>query len=314
MAQLLVFAARRNKEDVVRYLLYDEVIHDVQARDNNGCAAIHYAAKFNYVEILKMILDNGISPAFPSRSGIKAIHFAAMEGNLESFKILLEEHIYAHKQEDWGMWVTDDWDMWTPMHFAALRGQIAIMNYIIENVPRLKDVCEEGDHLTFGVVQAAIASEQLHVVEMIVSWLGKKCLNALETMEERATLLAFASFIGTSSIIQYLLHNGIDVNAKDERGYTPLHQAALAGNWHVITTLLDAGANINEQNENGDTPLHMALLDRNEKTAIALMEHDTINIGLRNNFEELPIDIAREEGLYRLVHLLSLEYQPPNAA
>jgi uncharacterized protein YegJ (DUF2314 family) len=47
-------------------------------------------------------------------------------------------------------------------------------------------------------------------------------------------------------------------SAKDDRGWTFLHQEALAGNAATVAVLLDAGANLNALTNHGMTPLQLA--------------------------------------------------------
>ncbi|MCK4341376.1 MAG: ankyrin repeat domain-containing protein [Phycisphaerae bacterium] len=55
-----------------------------------------------------------------------------------------------------------------------------------------------------------------------------------------------------------LLAAGADVNAVDQRGFTPLHVAATSHNEKLIQLLLDAGADVNACDASGETPLHVA--------------------------------------------------------
>jgi len=45
--------------------------------------------------------------------------------------------------------------------------------------------------------------------------------------------------------VRFLLDEGVDINAKDERGWTPLHFAARTGSVEVVRTLLGRGADVN---------------------------------------------------------------------
>lgn len=47
------------------------------------------------------------------------------------------------------------------------------------------------------------------------------------------------------SVISYLIENGLDVNRKDNYGYTPLMEAACSSHPHIIRTLIEFGANPN---------------------------------------------------------------------
>ena len=60
-------------------------------------------------------------------------------------------------------------------------------------------------------------------------------------------------------IIQRLIGLGVDVNARDRYGNTPLHYAAREKVPEVIKLLLDAGAEIDPVNRDGLTPLRLML-------------------------------------------------------
>jgi len=58
--------------------------------------------------------------------------------------------------------------------------------------------------------------------------------------------------------IKKLISQGADVNAKDKRGMTPLHNAAYYGQRQVAEVLIAKGANVNETDTAGQAPLHIA--------------------------------------------------------
>jgi len=62
-------------------------------------------------------------------------------------------------------------------------------------------------------------------------------------------------------IVQRALDAGADVNAKDEYGYTPLHQMATMhrGNEEICRLLLERGADPNARDDNGAAPMDMIL-------------------------------------------------------
>jgi ankyrin repeat protein len=56
--------------------------------------------------------------------------------------------------------------------------------------------------------------------------------------------------------VKILVDAGVNIDAKDNYGNTPLHEAARQGNINIIMSLVAKGAEINAINNYGDTPLH----------------------------------------------------------
>uniref|UniRef100_A0A453GIN4 Uncharacterized protein n=1 Tax=Aegilops tauschii subsp. strangulata TaxID=200361 RepID=A0A453GIN4_AEGTS len=61
------------------------------------------------------------------------------------------------------------------------------------------------------------------------------------------------------AVCVYLVQElGVDVDATDETGYTPLVHAIIAGTVDTFQYLLDHGANPDKPDGQGSTPLHLA--------------------------------------------------------
>jgi len=75
----------------------------------------------------------------------------------------------------------------------------------------------------------------------------------------RNTRLHVAALRGCLSCINWLTDQGADVNAFDERGETPLHDALRTRQYEVVLHLLRCGAQVDNLNEFGQTPLGMAI-------------------------------------------------------
>jgi ankyrin repeat protein len=59
-------------------------------------------------------------------------------------------------------------------------------------------------------------------------------------------------------VVGLLLEYGVDVDARDGKGGTPLHHAAEEEHTKVARLLLEYGADVNARNNTGSTPLHSA--------------------------------------------------------
>ena len=63
---------------------------------------------------------------------------------------------------------------------------------------------------------------------------------------------------GNIEAVKQDLADGTDVNAKDDKGRTPLHDAAEEGQKEIAEMFIAAGADVNAKNNLGGTPLHEA--------------------------------------------------------
>jgi ankyrin repeat protein len=104
---------------------------------------------------------------------------------------------------------------------------------------------------------------------------------------DKVGALHVAAFTGHVEIMQWLLQNGFEVEAKTRAGQTPLHFAVLSGHAPVVKLLLDKGAAMETRDHLGQAPLHLAalaarpdivtlLLDKGAKVDAAIMSEGPI--------------------------------------
>ncbi len=100
------------------------------------------------------------------------------------------------------------------------------------------------------------------------------------------TLLNLAVAIETEDgpLIRSLLEAGADPNLPNDRGWTPLHQAAIVNHPPLVSLLLDAGAAVTvSAHGDGGTPLAAALFWGRQKAAAVLAEVAVVPDNLRIN-------------------------------
>ena len=85
----------------------------------------------------------------------------------------------------------------------------------------------------------------------------------------RDTPLHRAAFWGYTGVVELLINNEVDVNAKDKYGCTPLHDAAEYSHLEIAEMLINRAPDMNALDNNGDTPLDLA----NGETADLIRKH-----------------------------------------
>jgi len=97
---------------------------------------------------------------------------------------------------------------------------------------------------------------------------------------------------GDLETVKRYLAGGADINARDDCGWTLLHQAACDGQKEIVQYLLDRGADINAKANDGFTPIHVAAVQGHTETVRLLAgrgaaDLDAPSAAAANNVERL---------------------------
>lgn len=85
---------------------------------------------------------------------------------------------------------------------------------------------------------------------------------------DRSVLHKAAYYSGSATLLENLIMQGADVNARDKGAWTPLHLAAKNGHVEALQILLENGANMHVKDiKHGWTPLHIAIVSKQYESA-----------------------------------------------
>lgn len=133
------------------------------------------------------------------------------------------------------------WDFWTPLTEATWWNQIKLMEFFEENGADLKATFPGPiPHSIPGYTLLHVAAVRIDTAAL--RWLLPKGLKNVNHRNPRG----------------WILPKGLDVNARNSLGETPLLLAAEKGNAEAVKLLIEGGADKSIADKKGRTPLQLA--------------------------------------------------------
>ena len=125
----------------------------------------------------------------------------------------------------------------------------------------------------------------------------------IATASDKNRALTQAGINGDVEKVISLLDSGADINARDQREWTPLLWAVSRGQIDLVKLLLDKGADVNAKGEHGWTPL-MEAANRGHSDAVKLLLKKRADVNLKHEYGWTALKIAKGKGNKEIVDLL----------
>ena len=271
---LIFTAVDLHKHDVIRMLVeeYDADIN-TYSDDEYVYLPINCAIDNDDMETVRLLVELGADIEKREEYGDTPL-MLAVDSGYDVVKELVELGADPLSVDD---------DGWGLAHYAARGGTVQVYEYLV-------DECGADETLTtdmdYTVAHMSLLSGDLTMVE----YLEKRGVEFTQPTSNGETLLHVVS---SSELARHVLENyDCDVNAVDDYGWTPLHEATYS---EFDPATIDmymakgAGSSVNTKNNDGNTPLFESVYNYN--VAKTLIENGA-DVNLQNNSDQTVLMLA----------------------
>src|SRR6266702_2945228 len=282
--------------DAVRWLLEHGANVNLQQNDGRTSSTEAVGMLRGHTRILNAVIDHGGSP----------LHLASSAHHdcFKTMQLLIQygADVTAQGSVHWFdfLWVTRaeavevlirngadvnarDESNSTPLHLASSEREVDSMQLLIQYGADVNSRDKTNSTpLHRGLPRVIPESVQL----FIQHWAD------IAGQGDNFETLGFTQDAGAKTV-EVLLWHGADVNARDERNWTPLHQASSCGWAESMQLLIQHGANVNARDKSNWTPLHLVSSRQSGEIESArfLLEHGA-NAGAEDDIGRTPYEIA----------------------
>ncbi|WP_191014196.1 ankyrin repeat domain-containing protein [Treponema zioleckii] len=234
---------------------------DVNVKGRDDYTPLHYAVDSgskDSLELVKLLVDNGADVNAATKNGYTPLIFAGWEKN--SFELI---KYLVSKKADVNAKTYDGYNVGMS---CARQLDLECYKFLEKNKFDFKSVDKNGDTVLqyFTSVVTCENREQLlyysKVMEKeaeiaeIIAFLAKKCgINRKNKYNTTPLHTACRSIIDYTKIIEPLIKNGADVNAKTDSGWTPIFSCGESPK--MVQLLVDSGADLSVKDKYGKTYL-----------------------------------------------------------
>jgi ankyrin repeat protein len=229
----LQWAAKNGYQEVVQLLIDKKA--EITAEDKDGWTALHYAARYGREEVVRLLVNKEADIKAKSKTKQTALVIAAEYGHKAVVQLLLNKgaDIAALDKEEW-----------TALHFAARYGHEPVVRLLSDNKADTMAKSKAGK--TALVIAAQYGQEA--VVKLLLSIGADIAVGD----KHQWTALHFAARYGQEGVARLLLDNKADIMAKSKAGKTALALAAQYEHRAVVQLLLSKRADIKAEDEDKD--------------------------------------------------------------
>ncbi|MDB6096769.1 MAG: hypothetical protein JWM09_1047, partial [Francisellaceae bacterium] len=222
-----------NYLNTIKYLVENK--SNLDHSDNNGFTLVMLAASLGRKEVIELLFEKGAKIDIKDKQGNTALIYAIKNNHFLIAEWLIEKNVNIDWINALSMFV----------EFNNIEAAKFILN-------KFKDFSSKDKH-GFTVLHQACKSNNKEFLEFISNYSKEKFKKIIDDIDNsgKTPLHYAAQIIDGEENISILLHNGADVNKKDNEGVTPLMIASESKIVNNVLLLLDNGADVNEKDKRG---------------------------------------------------------------
>jgi ankyrin repeat protein len=240
-------AAWRGQLAVLKYFIEEQGHNPASASSTGkqaGWTPLHVAAQFNHLELVRyLVAEQQVDPMCETEGGSTPLYLACQHDNNMDVVVYLVNAMSQHLPlKDVVSCRSKDGQ--TPLHTAALKGQLKIIKYLITEVNCDPSIVIPDEHhgrttKCGGRIALHYAAQKghLHVMKFLIE--DQHCDPSHYDCKKTTPLHLTAQF-GHKTAVEYLtLEQHCDPLCTDIMNDTPLHNAALFGHLEVVKFMIE---------------------------------------------------------------------------
>ena len=237
----LHIAANKGHVNLCKKLISEHKL-DVKTTDNDGWAALNFAAFNDSYELVKLFVDNGADIHLKIKDEVNCLHIAASKGHFNLCKKLIEKQKFNVNMVDiFG---------YNAIHYSVKSGSTELVKLFIGNRTNIFFAAKDGKNF----LHLAALYGHLNLCRMLVT---DYKFDVHITDNKGWAALHFAAQNGSCELIKYFIEKGADPLFKTKGGQNCLHIAAGNGNFELCKTLInEINSDVDIADDNGRTALH----------------------------------------------------------
>ncbi|XP_067660111.1 putative ankyrin repeat protein RF_0381 [Haliotis asinina] len=319
---ILHVACQGGNVEIVKVIITSNAVY-INSREKGGSIPVMSAARAGHKAVFDILVEAGADLSQVTNKEETIFHMACVGGNVEIIKCLMTHGIVDIDSRDRKGWTPvmhavnaghkEAFDVLveagadvpqvgnnkeTILHVSCVGGNVEIIKYLLRHdIVGIDSLDADG----WTPVMHAVNAGHKQVFDLLV----EAGADLSPVTDENESILHLACGGGNIEIIRYLVkHTIVDIDSRDDGGFTPVMHAAMDKSKDVFSLLVEGGADLSLLGENNEKILHLACSYDSVEIVKQLLTQKLVDINSRDGDGCTSAMIAAREGHEAVFNLL----------